>query len=484
MEELGQFERTITYEEFKTLPDWQRMEIAAKNRVINTDTYNRTMNFLRGPEGWREQETYTLQMRRSPFNYLVVSGVEDAVAELTSQPITQEELDFAEAFYADKGIDMFNKEMWQAVVDEYDGKLPFEIHAMPDGSVALPGEPIISVTGPGELVAHFEHVFHRPFYSTLVATKAHEIYKAIGDASRFIEVGKRGVPQEITHLAAVKAMQVGGSLNLTSNDAGAAVFEDVMPVGTIGHRYVQRFPSVEAAFRHAIENLDSVSLLVDLVDSYDGLNLSLELKDEYRDTGKKIYVRLDSGDVKEQVKYYLKECEARGFTDPVLDKATVEGLDDLLDITDIEQDLRDDQRARAAHGAGGLIVANDTRRSDASTGFKLSEYEDTDGAMVPSMKFSNSPGKHSIPGRPTVAYIDGVRTIAQLDEVTEDENLMQLMYQNGELQPQSTIKEAQQRRAAQYLQALPLIERGEKAVFSKSTAVKIGEVMARYGLEE
>lgn len=473
------------FTDFAELPDTQRIRLAANNPIINTDTYNRTMDYLRGPDGWREEETYTLQMRRSPYDYLVVAGIEDAVDQVTARPISQEQLDFAEAFYSERGIPMFNMVMWQAVIDEHDGHLPVDIHGAPDGTVVLPGEPVLRVRGPGELIAHFEPAFHRPFYSTLVATKAHEITRLLEDPQRFIEVGKRGTPDEFTHQMAVKAMQIGGDITFTSNDAAVAAFDDVQPVGTIGHRYVQRFETVEAAFRHAIKNLDTVSLLVDLVESYQGLKLALQLKEEYRATGKKIGVRLDSGtinDIKEQLLFYLRECEAREFTDPALDKVVVEGIESLEEMRDIEASLSAAQKQRVVYGAGGLLVAQKTTRSDASTGFKLSEYQDQSGQMVPTMKFSSSPGKYSLPGRPTIVVTKNERIIAQEDEIKDGEDLLKPLYSPGQGKVRSAIQAARARRTQSFDKARPMIEAGQKAILSPETKRKMGKVMCRYGL--
>ncbi len=487
METLNKMEARPTYQEFQELPDWQRMKIAAENRVINTDAYNRTMDHVRGPEGWHEEETYVLQMRRSPYGYLVAAGIEDMAAELTSQPITQSELDFAVSFYEENNVPFFNKDMWQAIIDDCDGYLPIEIHGVQDGTVMLPGEPMFYVTGPGELIAHFEHVFHRVYYPTLVATKAHEIREAVGDPNRFIEVGKRSTPDEITHMMATKAMQIGGGFGLTSNDAAVAAHEDMKSVGTIGHRYVQRFPSVEQAFRHAIDNLDSVSLLVDLVDSYQGLDLALELKEEYRQSGKKIWVRLDSGNIAEQTRYYLDRCNELGFIDPVLDKLVVEGIESLDEIKAIEATLGENEKQRVVYGAGGLLVADQTTRSDASTGFKLSEYENAQHKMTPTMKFSDSPGKQSLPGMPAVTVIDGQRTIAQADwGEAESGNLFVELYSLDQANTRvrvSATAEAFGRCQQQYEVLKPMIEKGERAAISPQTARKIGAVTARYELE-
>ncbi len=425
----------ITFAEFKKLPLSMRSSIIARNRIVNTDTYNRTMGHLIG-ELFKSAETttlgqakssqmggapatFTLQMRRSPFEYLVVAGVQDMVDELTTLPISKAELDFAKEYYKETKVPFFNEGMWRSIVEENGGKLPIEINGMRDGSIVLPSEPLLTVKGPEELVAHFEHVFHRLFYPTLVATRAQALLNIIEDPRRFIEVGKRGAITEQQHHQALRAMEIGGEFTLTSNDCGLGISE-LSDVGTIGHRYVQRFPTEEKAFRHAIENLPAVTLLVDLIDTYRGIDLSLKLKEEYRETGKKIWVRLDSGDIKDQVRYFLTKSQEQGMTDPVLDRVVVEGVESIEEIADIEkmiiQEFGHEARKRVVYGAGGLLISEQVSRKDASTGYKLSQYTDISGEEESTLKKSNSPGKESLPGEPRLAIVDGKRVVVQPGE--------------------------------------------------------------------
>jgi nicotinic acid phosphoribosyltransferase len=91
---------------------------------------------------------------------------------------------------------------------------------VPDGTVVLPGEPLLTVRGNVELIAHFEPLFHRIFYASMVATRAHVLSEILGDSDRFIEVGKRGAIDDHQHFLALRAMKVGGGFHLTSDDAG------------------------------------------------------------------------------------------------------------------------------------------------------------------------------------------------------------------------------------------------------------------------
>lgn len=493
----------ITFQEFKALPYKIQKDLIARNRIINTDTYNRTMDELSSKlldssvtTKVHNEATFTLQMRRSPFGYLVANGVHDMVEELTLLPISKAELNFAREYYQHiKGVKFFNDKMWTEIVENQGGKLPFEIHGMPDGSVVLPGEPMLTVRGPEELIAHFEQNFHRLFYPTLVGTRSHALLQILGDSDRFIEVGKRGAITEEQHQQAMKAMYVSGGFTMTSNDAGVGLLP-LRATGTMGHRYVQRFSSEEAAFRHAIENLELVVLLVDLVDTYKGIDLSLKLKQEYRSTGKPIWMRLDSGDILDQVRYFLTKTNELGLTDPRLDKVVVEGIDGFEDIIEIEQMIEKEfgaeAKKRVIYGAGGLLISQQTSRSDASSGFKITRYADENGEMQNSMKFSNSPGKGSYPGELRVVVVGGQRLIAQLDEQIEGNvtNLFEPLYMGGMMlcDPKDT-ESARARVKTQFAAASDAAAATKSKLAdmrgkpSPATQVIIDQIKAKYGVQ-
>lgn len=499
----------ITLAEFKALPYSAQKNLIARNRIVNTDTYNRTMDELstkllssstktKGSDleaKKNDQATFVLQLRKSPFDYLVACGIEDMVEDLTMLPITRAEFNFAKEYYKETNVPFFNEKMWSDLIEKHDGKLPFEIRGVKDGTIVLPGEPLLVAKGPEELVAHFEHVFHRVFYPTLVATRANVLSDIVGDPGRFVEVGKRGAITEEQHLQALKAIYVGGGFTLTSNDAGSVILP-LKETGTIGHRYVQRFNTEEASFRHAIEILDSVTLLVDLVDTYQGIDLGLKLKSEYRQSGKKIWMRLDSGDILDQVRYFLTETNKLGFTDPVLDKVVVEGIDSLEDIREIEKmivaEFGREALKRVIYGAGGLLISDQTSRSDASSGFKLAEYTDENGELHASMKFSNSRGKISFPGSPCLSVAEGKRIIAQSDEKLGGE-VMELfeplyVYGNTFCGGKESVQEARERlvRQAKLFDISNLSKaqlKGLRGQPSPSTEDKITHLYEKYGLK-
>ena len=403
-------------------------------------------------------------------NYDIVYGVKGVVEEIVRRPITQSMLDFAREFYQHRAnVPFFNEEKWQQVIDKHRGVLPFEIDALPDGTAALPGDPLIRITGPNELVAHFEPKIHRLFYSTGVATNYHVIARH-GLTNRFIETGLRGVPTELDHLIVAEAMYVGGSVFMTSNDAAVAVNPNLKDTGTIGHRYVQSFPTEEDAFVRAIERLDTVALLIDTFESYQGIERALRLKKKYRDTGKKIWIRLDSGDIDNQAIYAFSRMNDEKMNDPLLDRIIVMSLDFIDDMPRIDSMVREagfNPEERLFYGAGHIVDVSGTTRSDHSSGVKLTRFGDLN-----TMKKSSSVGKNSIPGMPTLVRLsDGSRVRAQVGEFddTVGTDLLVPSYREGQLLVPDDIESARARVGKSFEEIKKEAEKGEKTPFSTQT---------------
>src|SRR6185369_1336186 len=82
----------ISYEEYRRLSPRLRQEIILGNRVLSTDTYNRSMNHYKGLN-YATPETYVLQMRVTPPNgYMIVCGVRKALERTIARPILQAEV--------------------------------------------------------------------------------------------------------------------------------------------------------------------------------------------------------------------------------------------------------------------------------------------------------------------------------------------------------------------------------------------------------
>lgn len=83
---------------------------------------------------------------------------------------------------------------------------------------------------------------------------------------------------------ATEAVYVGGGFTKTSDDASAIAFPFLKADGTTAHRYLACYPTEDEAFENAIKTADRITLLVDLVDSYTGIEKIISLKKKYRHT--------------------------------------------------------------------------------------------------------------------------------------------------------------------------------------------------------
>jgi len=179
--------------------------------------------------------------------------------------------------------------MRQEVIDN-GGYVPLAIKAVDDGTVLKPKEPAMVVScSNAELAAIYEPLFIRPFFKSIVATDAHYLEEIISKrgvtfANRVSEFGKRAAPNEDIHLDAVEANIVGAGLNLTSNDTAALVYPQTLSAGTTAHRYLACYHTEDEAFLNAIEKAEKITLLVDLIDSYKGIDKIIALKKKYRHT--------------------------------------------------------------------------------------------------------------------------------------------------------------------------------------------------------
>ncbi len=423
----------ITYAVFREIPDDDvRLDIARRNKVISTDTYNRTMNRIKGRRG-RLPEAYTLTFRRSSNGrFLVVYGLRRAIHEALRPRFTRGEVDFARDFYSEQatkgGNGFFDEAMWREVVDLHEGRLPLKVRAVADGTVLLPGEPAVSVEGPGELAAHLEPLLLRAFYETAVTTDAVQLVHTVG-ANRVVEAGKRAAISEEDHVRAVRSLALAG-IRVTSNDTAALAVPEVLTGGTTAHRFFASYDTELEAMEEAIAACDRITLLVDLIDPVAGIEKIIALKKKYRGTGKVIFMRLDSGDLAEQARYALRRLREEGMDDPSLDRisiADVSKLDDLERLDAAVREIGVDPGLFVGYVTGQLLVMEGKTRNALSAAYKLTEV---DGRLTG--KVAVGSGKAAIPGRLNVELRADERVIVLDDEPVAGRRLLATVYDRGE----------------------------------------------------
>ena len=441
METIPNFEREyrqkhfafpeIKFQEFEQIQDLKiRKDIAKKNKIVQTDTYNRTMTHLKWEEKKNTIETYTLTLRKTPnWFYNLVYGIKKIIDDILSLPITQNELDFAADFYENEKIKWWNayfdKNMWQKVIDENNWFLPLTIKSVEDGTIMKAGEPVMTITWPAELAAVYEPVFLRMFYQTAVATDIFELTQFLWEW-RVTEFGKRAAINEEAHIDAVEALSVWWWLKFTSNDTAVLALNKVLSAWTTAHRYLAAYDAEDEAFENAINKADKLALLVDLVDSIRWIDKIIELKKKYRFTQKVINMRLDSWNLLEQAIYALSKQKENWFLDPLKDKIVIADISTKEQIFEIETKLEElwlEPKKYIVYGLGWLLVTRNKTRDAVSAAYKLTKEWD-----VYTGKLSNDPIKEAIPWNLNVEIREDARYIVQDKTMEFWERLLKVIY--------------------------------------------------------
>lgn len=421
----------ITFEQFQNIDciEW-RKEIAKKNKILRTDTYNRTMDYTKG-ERWNTKEVFYLSFRKAledKFN--VIYWVKNIVDDILRMKITQKELNFAIDFYKNQKEkwwnNKFNADRWQKIIDENEWMIPLQVFGVDDWTILKAWEPILRVEWEAELAAIYEPLFIRLFYQSLVATNSRFIEEIIWEW-RMVEFGYRSAINDQMHMDSMEALVVWAWIKRTSADISACAL-DLATEWTTAHRFFTAYPTEDMAMEEAIQKNDRIALLVDSVEAYAWIDKIIKLKAKYRDTWKIIAPRLDSWDLVAQCVYTLIELKKTWMLDPKMDKIIVEDFDWVEDILKIELAVTEawfNPKDFIMYGSWSLLMAKDKTRDIVWSVYKLSQTEDW-----PTMKLSKS--KNSIPWIPNVEIIDWKRYIVQESEEVKWERLLKPLYNNWE----------------------------------------------------
>lgn len=419
----------ITFPEFQSIPYIEdRSDILKRNKILKTDAYNRTMDYIKW-ERWNREETFYLSLRKSPnkkFN--VIYWVKSVLDEVLRTPITQNELDFAKDFYKNQSEKWwnwrFNPKRWQKIIDENGWMLPLKVSAVEDGTILKPWEPAIIVKWEWEIAAIFEPLFLRLFYKSVVATWARIIDEIIWEW-RVVENWYRASINDDSHIGAMEALMVWWWINKTSSDLSAWVL-DIITDWTTAHRFFTAYETEDEAMEAAIQKNEKIALLVDSVEAYSWMDKIIKLKKKYPQ--KIIAPRLDSWDIVNQTIYFLNQMKENWLTDPSRNKiiiSSIETVDDIIEIETAVMEAWFNPKDYILYWIWWLLIAREKTRDVVSGGYKLSNTQ-----SWATMKFSNDNGKQSLPWEPNIEIRDGKRYLVQEDEEEKWLRLLIPMYDN------------------------------------------------------
>ncbi|MBX9585068.1 MAG: hypothetical protein K2X87_32585 [Gemmataceae bacterium] len=408
-----------------------------------TDTYKRTM-WAAVPDVALEPASYSLTFRKplpepEAGNRLVMAGHEAMLAQWFGRPLKRSDIELARRWYADhSATKAFPHEVWDAVLADQPGddlRLPVDVWGFPGGQTFLAGVPCLVFEGPGGAVSYVEPAMCRYFAPVIQATKARLMREA---TPRDAEFGLRSAPAEVNNLVLLLARYVGsgGTGRLTSNDTAEFLYPELFQsVGTIGHEMMcaaQSFDKTLAAAEaemmdRFVSRMGTASLLCDLVDAETvGLENALRVIRNHPETDR-VGVRVDSGDIAGQCILYFDAVRKAGATPRTIVFEDEVSPEQVRKVYDLFREKTGEEPTMLFPGAGGYwwrLVHRDT----VSAAFKRSA---TGGR--PNIKFSNSPGKETLPGRLRVYGRGDVMVVADVSEAIDGEPLFVKLVEQGRI---------------------------------------------------
>jgi len=278
---------------------------AAGDSLLLTDLYQLTMADAYLHAGVTETASFELFVRHLPGRrgFLMAAGLEPALAFLEQARFAPAELDWLRR----------TQGLGKATLDWLsDFHFAGDVHAMPEGTVFFPDEPILRVTAPMPMAQLVEsrlmNILH---FQTLVASKAARMRLA-APGRQLIDFGLRRAHGAEAGLMAARAAYLAGFDATATTLAGALWGAPVS--GTMAHSFIQAFDDEAAAFEaFARARPHDVTLLIDTYDVADAARKVVALARRLRDDDVRIAaVRLDSGDLVAQSKMVRRILDEGG----------------------------------------------------------------------------------------------------------------------------------------------------------------------------
>jgi len=275
------------------------------NSALLTDLYQLTM--LHGYDhcGMRDTAVFEFFVRRlSPGRgFLVAAGLEQVLQFLENLHFSDEEI----RWLASTG--RFDQEFLADLA-----KLRFtgDVHAMPEGTIFFPNEPILRVTAPVAQAQLVEtRLINLLHFQTLIASKAARMVLTAPD-KLLVDFGLRRAHGAEAGLLAARASYIAGfsgtATVLAGKEFGIPLF------GTMAHSFVQAHDDETLAFEHfARAQPGNVVLLIDTYDTEAAAHKVVELAPRLERDGIRIKgVRIDSGNLAEHARRVRQILDAGG----------------------------------------------------------------------------------------------------------------------------------------------------------------------------
>ncbi len=419
--------------------------LTAAQTSLLIDQYELTMAASYLERGMNRPAVFELSVRRLPpqRHWLLVAGLGPALRLIAQLRFGDAELRYLESLG-------FRPELLR-YLERF--RFSGDIDAMPEGTVAFAGEPLVRVTAPRVEAQLLETLLLNQInFQTTIATKAARVVLAagggdVGAGERVIDFSPRRDHGIDAAMKAARSAAIAG-VRATSNVA-AAMRYGLQPAGTMAHSYVMSFADEQEAFEAFMRDVPrSTILLVDTYDALDGVRHAIAAS---RATGVPLGgVRIDSGDL------LALSREAR----ELLDEG---GLNEAIIVVSGDLEEREITRLVAAGApidAWGVGTELGTSRDAPALGgiYKLVADMAADGASWRPV-WKRSPAKDSVPGPKQVfrGFSDATMTgdlVAEASERRPGRPLLERFVAGGEQLRRESLG-ALRARASDGLAALP-----------------------------
>jgi nicotinate phosphoribosyltransferase len=406
--------------------------------ALLTDLYQLNMMKAYRDRGMMADAVFEFFVRKLPprRGFLVAAGLEQVLAFLEDLHFTPGELDWLRA-----------TGRFDASFLDYLSTLRFtgDVHAMPEGRVFFPNEPILRVTAPLPVAQLVEtRIVNLLNFQTLIASKAARMVLQ-APRSRLIDFGLRRAHGAEAGLLAARAAYIAGFAGtatvLAEREFGIPTY------GTMAHSFVQAHDSETEAFKaFALSRPKNLTLLIDTYDTEAAARKAAALVPWLRERGIELTgVRLDSGDLHALSRAARRCLDGAGLRNAAIFASG--GIDEYVMARLVTAGAPID-----GFGIGtALTTSDDAPALDCA--YKLQEY-----AGVARRKLSA--GKATWPGRKQVlrrragATMAG-DTLALESDSREGEPLIVKVMESGRRLGPAESLETCRRRCAADLAALP-----------------------------
>jgi len=407
--------------------------------ALATDLYQLSMLQCYDHARMHGTAVFDLFVRRLPQtrNFFVAAGLAQALELLESLHFTAEDL----GWLRESG------RLRPEFVDRLAGwRFTGEVHALPEGTIFFPNEPVLRVTAPlGEAQLVESRLLNLMHFQTMIATKAARCMLAAPDRS-LVDFGFRRSHSAEAGVLAARAAYLAGFAGTATVEAGRQF--GIPLFGTMAHSLVQAIgDDASALLSFARACSGNVVYLLDTYDTEEAARTCVQLAPVLRRENINLRgVRIDSGDLNAHAGSVRKILDAGGLQDVTIFASG--GLD--------EYELARLVHERApidAFGVGtSLDVSADAPYLDIV--YKLVEYNGR-----PTRK--RSEGKATWPGRKQVYRAFDAAGMMQHDTLSLEADaqagiplLLPVMREGKRVVPDDSL-DSIRRRTAEQLRQLP-----------------------------